>query len=210
MINAKNIMVLAPHIDDGEFGCGASIAKFIRDGAKVTYVAFSSCEESLPKGCHANQLKEELFLAATALGIRHEDVILYDFKVRFFPRDRQEILEKLVQLNRRLKPDLIFMPSLNDTHQDHLTIAQEGFRAFKKITILGYEVPWNNRAFPTTCFIEISDQDLDLKAQAISCYKSQKFRNYASQDYLRSLAITRGSQVGKKLSESFEVIRLML
>lgn len=210
MINVKNILVLAPHTDDGEFGCGASIAKFKRDGAKVTYVAFSSCEESLPKDCNANQLKEELFLATKTLGIHHEDVILFDFKVRFFPRDRQEILEKLVQLNRRLKPDLIFMPSLNDTHQDHLTIAQEGFRAFKKTTILGYEVPWNNRAFPTTCFIEISDQDLDAKAQAISCYKSQKFRNYANQDYLRSLAITRGSQVGKKLSESFEVIRLML
>ena len=111
MINGKNILVLAPHTDDGEFGCGASIAKFKRDGAKVTYVAFSSCEESLPKDCKPNQLKEELFLATKTLGINYEDVILFDFKVRFFPRDRQEILEKLVQLNRRLKPDLIFMPS---------------------------------------------------------------------------------------------------
>ena len=36
------------------------------------------------------------------------------------------------------------MPSLNDIHQDHATIAQEGLRAFKGCTILGYELIWNN------------------------------------------------------------------
>ncbi len=28
-------LVLAPHIDDGEIGCGGSIAKFIEEGEKV-------------------------------------------------------------------------------------------------------------------------------------------------------------------------------
>ncbi len=210
MIIAKNILVLAPHIDDGEFGCGASIAKFKRDGAKVTYVAFSSCQESLPKGCDANQLKDELFSATKSLGICDKDVILFDFKVRFFPRDRQDILEKMVELNQQLKPDLVFMPSLDDTHQDHLTIAEEGFRAFKKTSILGYEVPWNNRAFPTTCFIAISEQDLKSKIQAIKCYQSQRFRSYANESYLKSLAVTRGAQVGKELSESFDLMRLVV
>ena len=29
MNDFKNILVIAPHTDDGEFGCGGSISKFI-------------------------------------------------------------------------------------------------------------------------------------------------------------------------------------
>jgi len=37
-MNNKNvILILAPHTDDGEFGCGASIAKFIGQGKEVFY-----------------------------------------------------------------------------------------------------------------------------------------------------------------------------
>jgi LmbE family N-acetylglucosaminyl deacetylase len=44
----KNVLVLAPHTDDGELGAGGFIAKLIEQGAKVTYVAFSTAEESGP------------------------------------------------------------------------------------------------------------------------------------------------------------------
>ena len=38
------ILVLAPHTDDGEFGCGGSIARFASEGNEVHYVAFSAAE----------------------------------------------------------------------------------------------------------------------------------------------------------------------
>ena len=40
--NFKNILVLAPHTDDGEFGCGGTIAKLIDQGKNVFYAAFST------------------------------------------------------------------------------------------------------------------------------------------------------------------------
>ena len=49
MKKSNNIVVLAPHTDDGEFGCGGSIVKFIEEGYNVYYVAFSTAKESLPK-----------------------------------------------------------------------------------------------------------------------------------------------------------------
>ena len=39
-----NILILAPHPDDGEFGCEASIKKWSDDGATIHYLAFSSDE----------------------------------------------------------------------------------------------------------------------------------------------------------------------
>ena len=92
----------------------------------------------------------------------------------------------------------------------HSTIAQEALRAFKNTTILGYELIWNNLSFNTTCFIELEEEDIRNKVNALKAYESQNKRDYMSEDFIFSLAKTRGVQSGKKYAEAFEVIRLML
>tara|TARA_Y100000739_G_C20308302_1_gene328716 strand:+ start:165 stop:359 length:195 start_codon:yes stop_codon:yes gene_type:complete len=61
----NKILVLAPHTDDGEIGCGGSIARFIDEGKEIYYIAFSKCEESVPKGFPKNILEEEVKLNFT-------------------------------------------------------------------------------------------------------------------------------------------------
>ncbi|MCE1199806.1 MAG: PIG-L family deacetylase, partial [Marinilabiliales bacterium] len=141
---SKRILILAPHTDDGEFGCGATIAKLVEEGNAIYYVAFSSCEKSLPPDLRPDTLKIELLKATKTLGIPSSNVITYDYPVRDFPMFRQAILENMVQLSKDINPDLVFMPSIQDIHQDHHTIASEAMRAFKKTSLLGYELPWNN------------------------------------------------------------------
>ncbi len=209
-INSKKILILAPHTDDGEFGCGASIAKFIGEDSEVYYAAFSLAEESVPPPYPKNILEVEVKSATKVLGIKAENLLLYRYKVRHFAYFRQEILEDLVQLNKRISPDLVFMPCLQDLHQDHSTIAMEGLRAFKRTSILGYEIPWNNMNFHTQCFIKFEENHLLKKLNALDCYNSQKQKSYASEDFIRSLAITRGTQIGFKYAEGFEVIRWIL
>ena len=85
----------------------------------------------------------------------------------------------MIQLGKQFTPDIVFLPSFNDTHQDHNTIAHEGFRAFKKTTMLAYEVPWNNLQFRTNCFVVLEEEHLQLKMKALNKYKSQKHRDYA-------------------------------
>lgn len=210
MNNINKILILAPHTDDGEFGCGASIAKFIKEGKEVYYAAFSLAEESVPPQYPKNILEDEVGEATKVLGIPKERLIIFRYKVRHFAYHRQEILEDLVKLSRDLNPDLVFMPTLQDIHQDHTTIAIEGLRAFKKTTILCYELPWNNLTFTTSCFINLDEEDLQVKLNALDCYKSQKGRSYASESFIRSLAITRGTQIGAELAEAFEVLRWVI
>jgi LmbE family N-acetylglucosaminyl deacetylase len=127
--------------------------------------------------------------------------------VRDFPQYRQAILEDMVRLNSEIAPTLVLLPSPNDTHQDHNTIAREGFRAFKKTTMLGYEVPWNNLTFNTQAFVFLQESHLVCKIEALKCYRSQASRSYATEEFIRSLARTRGVQIGQKYAEVFEVIR---
>ena len=212
MLNGfKRILILAPHTDDGEFGCGGTIAKFIEGGKEVSYVAFSSAEKSVPKGFPKDILKKELRKATKILGIAEKNLILFDYPVREFPKYRQEILEDMVQLEKKFQPDLVLLPSTFDTHQDHQVIALEGFRAFKTTSMLGYEIIWNNLTFNTNCFILLEEKNLQKKIQAIKCYKSQSKRVYASDDAIKSLAIIRGRQIGTdQYAEAFEIIRWVI
>ncbi|MFZ2322561.1 MAG: PIG-L deacetylase family protein [Ignavibacteriaceae bacterium] len=203
----KKILVLAPHTDDGEFGCGASIARFLKEGVEIYYAAFSLAEESVPPQFPKNILETEVKKATGVLGIKPENLLIYRYRVRHFAYHRQEILEDLVKLEKELHPDLVFMPALHDLHQDHTTIANEGLRAFKKTSILAYEMPWNNLNFATQAFITFDEEQLNLKIAALDCYESQKKRTYANEDFIRSLAITRGVQISKKFAEVFEVVR---
>ena len=143
----ERVLVLAPHTDDGEFGCGGTMARLVEDGAEVRYVAFSIATRSLPEGFAPDTLAREVREATAELGIPAENLTVHDFDVRTFPDHRQEILELLIELWNEWQPDLVFQPSLHDIHQDHQTVAAEGLRAFKRTTILGYEIPWNNFDF---------------------------------------------------------------
>lgn len=206
----KNILVLAPHTDDGEFGCGGSITKFIEEGSNVYYVAFSTAKESIPEGLPQDILEIEVKEATKRLGIKPEKLIVYGFQVRKLNYVRQDILENLVKLKKEINPDLVLMPVTQDLHQDHQTVAMEGLRAFKHTSILGYEIPWNNLTFHNQCFIKLDDRHIDKKIYALDAYNSQKTRIYASEEYIKSLALTRGVMVNHKYAEAFEVIRWII
>jgi LmbE family N-acetylglucosaminyl deacetylase len=129
--------VLAPHTDDGEFGCGGTMTRLVDAGCEVRYVAFSIATRSLPEGFPPDTLSREVREATTELGIPEAQLAVHDFDVRTFPEHRQDILELLVGYWEEWKPDVVFQPSLHDVHQDHQTIASEGLRAYKRSTILG-------------------------------------------------------------------------
>lgn len=206
----KNVFILAPHTDDGELGAGGTISKLIENGANVYYFAFSTAETSVPEGFPKDILKTEVMNATSKLGIKKENVIIYNYEVRKLNYVRQEILEDLIRHRKNIMPDLVLMPSLNDIHQDHSTIAQEGLRAFKNTTILGYELIWNNLTFNTTSFIKLEKKHIQAKCDALKEYKSQGARDYMSEEFIFALSKTRGVQIGTEYAESFEVIRLVI
>lgn len=206
----RKVLVLAPHTDDGELGCGATISKLIENNNEVYYAAFSACKQSVLKDFPEDILITEVKAATQILGIKPENLILYDFQVRTFNFHRQEILDTLIKLKKEINPDIVFIPSVQDLHQDHSTIANEAIRAFKHCTILSYEVPWNNVSFYTGCFVRLEEQHLNKKIKAIHEYRSQAHRGYINEDFIRSLATVRGVQVGVKYAETFDVVRLIL
>lgn len=201
------VLILAPHPDDAEFGCGATIDKFIKEGKEVFMIVFSPCNKSLPAGYKENDIYRELDKSATSLGIPESNLFKLDYPVREFSAFRQEILEQLIKFRKEISPDLVILPNSKDIHQDHYTIHQEGIRAFKSCKLIGYELPWNNLEFTSNFHIKVSTENLSNKFKAISCYKSQQHRAYNKEDFFEGLAKIRGVQINTEFAEAFELIR---
>ena len=207
--NFKNVLVLAPHTDDGELGAGGTIAKLVEAGSQVTYIAFSTASDSVPQGLPPDILKTEVKAATEALGILDKNLIVYDYQVRHLNYHRQDILEDLIKLRENNQFDLVLTPSLKDIHQDHVTIAKETVRAFKNITILGYELIWNNLSFDTNVLLS-SRSDIYRKNTPLLGVISLKITANIFLGILRFQLQQLGAFKLTKYAECFEVIRLFL
>ncbi|MDB5101693.1 MAG: N-acetylglucosaminylphosphatidylinositol deacetylase [Cyanobacteria bacterium RYN_339] len=205
----KRLLVLAPHTDDAELGCGGSMARLLEEGVDIHVVAFSSAEESRPAGSEPYRLRREFQAALKAMGLPDDHVRCHDYPVRRFSYQRQEILEDLVALRRELAPDAVFLPTGSDLHQDHQVIAAEGLRAFKEVSVWGYELPWNHITFSANAFITLEPRHVEAKWQALQHYASQLelARSYFTRETVESMARFRGLQVKTTYAEAFELMR---
>ncbi len=203
----NRVLVLAPHTDDGELGCGGTISRMVEEGREVYYAAFSTAAESVPPPFPPDILAQEVRQGTKALGIPPANLLIYKYKVRHLPHMRQEILEELVRMKREIDPATVFLPSAQDLHQDHQTVHIEGLRAFKTVTVLGYELPWNNLSFDYRHFCILTRAHVQTKIAALRCYQSQQHRPYTQEEFIWSWARTRGGQIMVEYAEAFDVLR---
>ena len=86
---------------------------------------------------------------------------------------------------------------------------QEGLRAFKRTTILGYEIPWNNFDFSYGAYLALERRHVERKVAAVRRYASQQHRRYADEEYIWNLARVHGTNVNREFAEVFQVYRLV-
>lgn len=210
--NNQNALFVAPHTDDVELGCGATLARCVAECRRVDIIVFSTAVASLPVGSPPDRLKQEFFNSMQKYGIPNENIHVLDFPVRRLNFYRQEVLDELITIKKKTSPSIVFTPALGDVHQDHECITQETIRAFKFNTILGYELPWNHFCFESRVFVEVSKADLDTKMEALNCYETQveKNRPYFDKDFIMGQARIHGVKGGYSLAEAFDLITLKI
>jgi len=206
----QRVLVLGPHTDDAELGCGATISRLLEEGVQIHVAAFSTAEESRPPGSPPTQLRDEFLQAMQCLGVPEEHVLVYNYPVRRLSEHRQAVLEELVRLRREIQPQLVLLPSGSDVHQDHQVLHLEGVRAYKDLAIWGYELPWNHVAFSAQAFVTLERRHVEAKWRALKAYRSQfeLGRPYFSWEFVEALARVRGVQVRVPYAEAFDVTRL--
>jgi LmbE family N-acetylglucosaminyl deacetylase len=200
----KRALFLGAHPDDIELGCGALI-HHIKSISDVLCVTLSDNQ----KNPLLKNVVDEHLKSMALLGVTKEKIILGQFTTRIFHDSRQEILEYFLKLRTDFNPDIIFVHSKQDIHQDHNTMTEEALRAFRGITVLGFDVVRSSYGFFPHFLVEVNEEDVNAKLNALSQYETYHDKYYFNRDVLRATMIRHGTLAECSFAEGFDILRIV-
>ena len=169
MIEYNTVLVIGAHYDDIELGCGGTIARLIKEGAKVTAVIISNSEikGENNKIIRSKKIaKKEGLNGLKILGIKK--VFNFDIDIFDFNKKRKIISKKLNQIVEKDKYDTLFTHWCYDPHTDHREIGNMSIWLSRKIEkIFQYRSNYymSDKNFKENYYFDISST-LELKKKA--------------------------------------------
>jgi LmbE family N-acetylglucosaminyl deacetylase len=221
-------MVVVAHPDDAEFGCGGSVAKWVRQGKEVTYVILTngnkgSSDRAMTSERLAKIREEEQLNAARTLGVE---------RVRFlgYPdgelEDTRELRLAVTAEIRRWRPERLVTQNpfrtlnLYASHRDHRIAAGVALDCVYPLARDHLSFPellaqrlephkvrevylmwWEN----PEVVVDIGDT-MDLKLKALACHASQMGDFAAVEARVRERAAQAGKAKGFAYAETFNRI----
>jgi LmbE family N-acetylglucosaminyl deacetylase len=200
----KRVCFLGAHPDDIEIGAGALIAN-IAQTTELRCVTLSDNQ----KNPALSQLIDEHYRSMAVLGVPDTSIVLGTFETRRFPYYRQEILEYMVDLNHTFRPDIVFVHTKADIHQDHATITEEALRAFRGKTVLGFDVIRSSYGFFPNFLCEVTEIDVEKKIAALAEYKTYESKYYFDENVTRATLVRNGAIAERPYAEGFDILRII-
>lgn len=200
----EKVCFIGAHPDDIELGCGALIAH-ITPQAEVVCVTLSDNQ----KNPVLNKVLEEHRNSMKVLGVLPANVHVSNFETRRFPHARQEILEYLIELNEIYHPEVVFVHTRADIHQDHATATEETLRAFRGTTVLGFDVLRSTYGFFPNFLVEVNEADVEKKLAALAEYKTYQDKYYFSPEITRATLVRQGALAERQYAEGFDILRVV-
>ncbi len=203
----SNILVLAPHPDDMEIGCGGSIAEYVKRGDNVhLFVATDG-----GRGGDVQVRQQEQQDAARILGII--TVHWGHFEDTQLPACFEALMRKVELLVSEVRPATVFVNHHEDTHQDHRALARVAHSATRYVpNVMAYETP-TSIGFEPTVFMDISST-MQQKEQALMAHASQvertNIQGLSIIDIATSTAHFRGIQGRLNSAEAFVPLRIQI
>ncbi|RLI54131.1 MAG: PIG-L family deacetylase [Candidatus Thorarchaeota archaeon] len=198
----RNILAIGAHPDDIELGCGGSIRKHILSGDKVYYIVASLGEKSGDK----DKRRAETMAAGSLMGV--ENIFFLNLPDTMIMHNgiTVNLLDKYIE---KIEPEIVYVHSHRDYHQDHANIAHSVLSASRHIrsSIFFYETPSTTIEFRPVAYNDIS-KVFECKLKCIEQYTSQSDKEYMEKEAIIGLAKVRGRTVGVEFAEAFEVARL--
>jgi len=220
------VLVVAAHPDDEVLGCGGTITRLTQEGHNV-YIAIlgegatsryqhqEEADQAQVKALHARSQQVAELLGA-------KDLFLYNLPDnRFDTVPLLDVIKIIEQLIERVQPEVVYTHHGGDLNIDHVITHRAVLTATRPMIncpvkkIYAFEVPSSTewafeqfQPFQPNIFMDIS-ATLETKLKAMELYESEgrAFPHPRSPEALRALAQWRGSTVGLKAAEAFELIR---
>ncbi|MBR3576085.1 MAG: PIG-L family deacetylase [Clostridia bacterium] len=215
-----NVLAIGCHPDDIEVACAGTMAKYAKRGDKVIvcHAANGNLGHAIIQPDELRAMRREEAKNAGALaGI---EVITADIDDLTPEAADPKQREKIVDVIRYAKPDVIITHSPNDYMPDHTAVSKLVFDASfcasvphygkgaeTKLTPIYYMDTLAGVNFQPTEYVDISDT-IDLKLEMLECHVSQMkwMRDHDHidfADFVKTCAKFRGLQCGVPFAEAF-------
>jgi LmbE family N-acetylglucosaminyl deacetylase len=197
----KSILAVGAHPDDVELGCAGTLALHKLRGDKVYLLVLTKGEASGSPELRTNECRR----SAEILGV---DGLFFGDIADTKVNDGRETIDAIEKVVQEVTPDIIYAPTIKDTHQDHRNAGRATLSACRRCKIiLLYEGASTQRDFTPQVFVDVRNT-FELKMEMTRVFGSQ-VRNHGvytvAMKAIEGLAKFRGYQAGVDLAEAFEV-----
>ena len=224
MRKPQNILVIAPHCDDAEYGLGGFLAKLKEEVSKhyVTLLVIGPGsyvrKKVVTDPTLAREEQEQSWLNMDLNG----ELIFLNHPGNYFDQvPIVEIAADIEQVMDRAGADTIFIP-LPSYNQDHKVVHDACLIALRPgnlldidTTIYAYEYPgncWGTQA-PNTgkVYVSLGVSQINKKLECLKKHKSQtKGKLLFGTDSVKELARVRGNECGYTHAELFYLYRMVV
>jgi LmbE family N-acetylglucosaminyl deacetylase len=220
-----SVLIVVAHPDDEVLGCGGLAARLVEAGETVTSCILSGSVEARQHRPELERLHANAREAQSILGLT--EPILGPFpNIAFNTVPHLEMVQFIERVLRQLGATRIYTHHPGDLNNDHRHTSlacQAAARLFQRdssvpplerlaymeiLSSTDWAFPGAGTPFVPTCFIELGDELLSRKLQALAAYDGimRPFPHPRSAEILRGLAAYRGGQAGLKYAEAFQVV----
>jgi LmbE family N-acetylglucosaminyl deacetylase len=201
-----NILAIGAHPDDIEFGCGGGLIKYRKRGCDIYLFVLTPGE----LGGDPEVRETEQYEAQRIIGAK--EVFFGGYKDTELKMNL-ELIHKIEEVIKKVKPRFIFVNYYDDTHQDHVALAKASLSATRYISnVLFYEVP-TTVGFHPNVFVDIKET-FEAKLASLEAHRSQMSKTNVEGlsilDIARATAHFRGTQARVQYSEGFVSLRLFI
>lgn len=196
------VLVFGAHPDDMEIGMGGTIARYTSMGHHVTMALV----------CVPSNTQQRMVEAGQAAQILGADLQVLNIDPNRIHHDR-DLVAIFDRVYQQIEPDMVYTHWLEDSHQDHIVVAQAVISATRsnQCSVYMYEqtIPGGigSNGFRAQKYVDITGH-IETKLKSILAHASQVSKN--GDWWLRGVegrAMFRGYQIGVQFAESFQVVK---
>lgn len=199
----KKVLAIGPHPDDIELACFGTMCRLADEWHEVHFLVLSKGEG----GANGLDRTEEAKASAALLDCT---LHLENLPDRYMSAGMETIsvIEKHVNL---IQPDMVFIPSGNDVHQDHRAVYHAALVAVRLVDeVYLYQAPSTTMDFRPTVYFDVTEY-IKKKVEAVKIHSSQWGKTYMADRAVEWLAEYRAFDIFRndRFMEAFEPLRIV-
>lgn len=203
----QKVLFVGSHPDDVDLGCAISMHDHFLKQDHITTIILTKGEKG---GEPAKRLIEQHNSFKILASDSQNHILDFPDTQLFFYR--HEIINKVKSIIQADIPDIVYIPSSHDFHQDHVITHECSLAVFYNHNvrkIICYETPSTTPRFTPNFFKLCRYEDFRIKIDALKCHESQMDKHYFSEDTICSIAKMRAAQgrYHEGLAEAYEILR---